>query len=375
MSKSPKSFIIRSIEVRLVGLPMIHPFTTSFGTVKEKATVLARVVTDDGVEGWGEGSALPFPFYKPETTDTAMLALTKYIAPLVVGKSIAHPSDVLGLYTSVKGHNFAKTALETALWMIFSEMEGKSLASLMGGKAQSIPVGESIGIHPTLQEELAEIGRRIDEGYRRIKVKIKPGFDVEVVAAIREKFGDIDLMVDGNSAYTLGDMKTLQAFDEFNLTMIEQPLADDDIIDHATLQKHIKTPVCLDESILSAEDARKAIEIGACKIINIKPGRVGGLTESKKIHDFCKNHGVGVWCGGMLETGIGRAFNIAVSSLPNYIYPADMSPNNIFFTEDLIDPTYNVKDGYVAVPQSPGLGYTIVKKRIEKYTVEKVTIS
>lgn len=375
MSNSHKPFVIQSIEVRLVGLPMIHPFTTSFGTIKDKATVLAHVTTADGVEGWGEGSALPFPFYKPETTDTAMLALSRYIAPLVVGKTLQHPSDVLGLYAGVKGYTFAKTALETALWMLYSEMEGASISSLLGGEATSIPVGESIGIHPTMKEELEEISIRIDEGYRRIKVKIKPGFDVNVVSAIREKFGDIDLMVDGNSAYSLKDMNTLKALDEFNLTMIEQPLADDDIIDHATLQKQIKTPVCLDESILSAEDARKAIEIGACKIINIKPGRVGGLTESKKIHDLCAEKGVGVWCGGMLETGIGRAYNIAVSSLPNYIYPADMSPNNIFYEEDLINPTYEVKNGYVQVPGQPGLGFSIVTKRIEKYTVDKVVIS
>jgi len=220
----------------LLGLPMLHPFTTSFGTVKDKTTVLAEIVTDQGIHGWGEGSALPFPFYKPDTADTTFLALEKYIAPLVVGKIINHPSDLLSLYSMVKGHTFAKTAVETAVWMAYSTIQKQSLSQLFGGTQTKIPVGESIGIHPSLAEELEEIQTRIDEGYRRIKVKIKPGWDIDVVQAIRNKFGDIDLMVDGNSAYVLKDIAVFKKLDTFSLTMIEQPLADDDIIDHATLQ-------------------------------------------------------------------------------------------------------------------------------------------
>lgn len=376
MSSQDETITIKRIEISVVAVPMLHPFTTSFGTVKDKATVLAHVYTDQGPEGWGEGSALPFPFYKPDTTDTTFLALAKYIGPALLGKKLGHPADILHHYQAVKGHNFAKTAVETAIWMVYSQLKQQSLATLLGGTHTAISVGESIGIHDSLEGELEEIALRIKEGYRRIKVKIKPGWDVRVVQAIRERFGDVELMVDGNSAYTLADRDILRELDTYNLTMIEQPLADDDIIDHAALAKYIRTPICLDESILSVEDARKAIEIGACKIINIKPGRVGGLTVSKQIHDLCQERGIGVWCGGMLETGIGRAYNIAVSSLPNYIYPADMSPNNVFYAEDLIDPTYTVgPDGTIPVPAEPGLGYRIMEDRIRRYTRETLTLA
>lgn len=349
---------------------MVSSFATSFGTITKKPTVLVKATTTNGIIGWGEGAALPFPYYKADTHETTYLALQKYIVPQALNIEFRTPEDFRELYShNVIGHNFAKTAIETAIWMIYSISENKTLSKLLGGTKYKIPVGESLGIQSSVEETLAEVKLRKEEGYRRTKVKVKPKWDVNIVKAIRKEFGNIDLMVDGNSAYTLKDVKTFKELDEFNLTMIEQPLAHDDIIDHATLQKKIKTPICLDESILSAEDARKAIEIGACKIINIKPGRVGGLVESKKIHDVCKKNKIGVWCGGMLETGIGRAFNIAVSSLPNYKYPNDMSPVNIFYKDDLVKDSFVVdKNGYVTVPQVPGLGFEIDENKIEKYT-------
>lgn len=366
---------LKKINLYKVAIPMITSFTTGFGTITERPTVIVQAETHDGIMGWGESAALPFPFYKPETTDICMLVLKDYITPLVLNKEFAGPGELVDLLRPIKGNNFSKTGIETAIWMIVSTIENKPLSKLLGGTQSKIAVGESIGIKNTIDETLDEVKLRLSQGFRRIKIKIKPGWDVKLVEAIRNKLGDIDLMVDANSSYTLNELPTLKKLDNFNLTMIEQPLAYDDIIDHATLQKQISTPVCLDESIHSAEDARRAIEIGACRIINIKPGRVGGLLESKNIHDLCKKNNIGVWCGGMLETGIGRAFNIAVASLPNYIYPADMSPVNFFYSDDLVKDSFIVnKEGYIAVPDTPGLGFEIDFEKIKKYTVEKVEL-
>jgi o-succinylbenzoate synthase len=366
---------ITQIELRKVEIPMITTFTTSFGTLTAKPTVLVRVIVDEGYEGWGEAAALPFPFYKPDTTDTSYLVIKEYIASQILNKEFSSVEDVISMMSTIKKHNFAKTAIENALWMIFSLKENKSIAELLGGTQKKIAVGESIGIKKSIEETLEEVGLRREQGFKRTKIKVAPGWDIDLVKAIREKFGDIDLMVDGNSAYSLEHVELFKQLDNYNLTMIEQPLADDDIVDHSILQKAIKTPICLDESIYSVEDARRAIYLGSCKIINIKPGRVGGLLESKKIHDLCKKNGMGVWCGGMLETGIGRAFNIAVSSLPNYIYPADMSPVNFFYSDDLVDDSFVVdSEGYVEVPASVGLGFSINNAKIDKYTVKLETL-
>lgn len=362
---------ITEIELRKVEIPMVTTFTTSFGTLAAKPTVLVRVVVDNELEGWGEAAALPFPFYKPDTTDTSYLVLKEYTPSQILNREFDSVEDVVKMMSSIKKHNFAKTAIENAMWMILSMKQNRSIQELLGGTQSKIAVGESIGIKKSIDETLEEVTLRIEQGFRRTKIKIAPGWDIELVKAIRNKFGDIDLMVDGNSAYTLEHIPLFKELDNYNLTMIEQPLADDDIVDHSVLQKELRTPICLDESIYSVEDARRAIFLDACKIINIKPGRVGGLLESKKIHDICKLHGLGVWCGGMLETGIGRAFNIAVSSLPNYIYPADMSPVNFFYEDDLVDDSFVVDDeGYVTVPNNVGLGYKINLKKIEKYTVK-----
>ena len=367
---------ITKLEVRKINIPMITSFTTSFGTVTSKPTVVVRIETDEGYIGYGESPALPFPFYKPETTDICMLVLKDYIAPLVLNKYFTTIEEFNTLLKPIKGHNFSKTGIENAIWMIVSLKENKSIAKLLGSTRKKIGVGESIGIKDSIDETLEEIDLRIKQGFQRIKVKIKPDWDIELVESIRGKFGNIDLMVDANSSYTLNDIDVLKNLDNYNLTMIEQPLADDDIVDHSILQKEIKTPICLDESILSVDDARRAIYLKSCKIINIKPGRVGGLYASKQIHDLTQKQGLTVWCGGMLETGIGRAFNIAVSSLSNYKHPADMSPVNFFYKDDLVKDSFIVDNkGFINVPQKPGLGYEIDTKKIEKYTVDKYILS
>ncbi len=363
---------LKKLTILKVNIPMITSFTTGFGSVTSRPTVIVKAETDDGLVGFGESSALPFPNYESETTDICMLVLKDYIASLVLNKEFKNVEDLMNLLKPIKGHNFAKTGLETAVWMILSLKEKKSLKELLGGTQDKIAIGESLGIKDTIKETLEEVKLRLDQGFRRIKIKIKPGWDLELVKAIREKFGDIDLMVDANSSYTLSDIDALKKLDNYSLMMMEQPLSNDDIVDHSILQSQIKTPICLDESIHSAEDARRAIYLKSCKIINIKPGRVGGLLESKKIHDICQKNNIGVWCGGLLETGIGRAFNIAVASLPNYIYPADMSPVNFFYSDDLVKDSFFVdKDGYIKVPSTVGLGFEIDEEKITKYTKEK----
>lgn len=367
---------IKKVILRKVEIPMVSSFTTSFGTISKKPTVILEVHSDKGYIGWGESAALPFPNYKPETTDICMLVLKDYIVPLVMNKSFQDVEQMMEILSQVKNHRFAKTGLETAVWMITSLSSKKSLSKLLGGTNDKIPVGESIGIKSSIDETLEEVSLRKSQGFRRTKIKIKPGWDIKLVQAIRQKFGDIDLMVDANSSYTLKDISLFKKLEKYQLTMIEQPLADDDIVDHSILQKQIKTPICLDESILSVDDARRAIYLKACRIINIKPGRVGGLIESKKIHDICKKNGIGVWCGGMLETGVGRAFNIAISSLPNFKYANDMSPVNFFYKDDLVKDSFRVDaKGYIDVPDKPGLGFEIDEKKVKKYTVEKITLS
>ncbi|MBV9020203.1 MAG: o-succinylbenzoate synthase [Ktedonobacteraceae bacterium] len=366
---------IKKIVLHKVEIPIVTSFTTSFGTLTNKPTVIVKIETYDGIIGYGEAAAMPFPFYSPDTIDICMLALRDYIAPLVLHKDFPDVQSLMDSLKIIKKHTFAKAGLETAVWMALSIQQDTALKVLLGGTQNKVAVGARIGIKKTIEEILDEIAVKLEEGFQRIKIKIKPGWDITVVEAIRRKFGSILLMVDANSAYTLEDVKLFKALDQYSLTMIEQPLADDDIVDHSVLQKEITTPICLDESILSADDARRAIYLHACKVINIKPGRVGGLLESKKIHDVCQKHAVDVWCGGMFETGIGRAFNIAISSLPNYVYPGDISPINLFYVDDLVKDSFTVDHyGYVKVPEEPGLGFDVDEKKIERYTVEKVTI-
>ena len=366
---------IKQIEVSILRLPMTVPFVTSFGEVKDKTTILVKVTDNDGVIGWGEAPTLLYPLYTSESTEVAYVALTKYLIPRILGQKIRHPSDIYSYWDHLKGYNFSRGAIENALWMIYSLKKKRSISSLIRGTKKKVPVGDSIGIQPSIQKTLDDIALRLSEHYRRIKIKIKPGWDIKLVESIRKHYPDLDLMVDANSSYRIHDVSHLIKLDQYNLTMIEQPLEDDDIIYHGLLQKQMKTPICLDESIHSLSHAQKAFSIHACKIINIKPGRVGGITPSIQIHNYCQKKGIGVWCGGMLETGIGKSFNLAVASLPNFKYPADMSPSSVYYREDLIYPTLELDaHGYIAVPDKPGLGAGILHKNIKKYTTAHITI-
>lgn len=327
--------------------------------------MIVKLESAEGYVGYGEAPALPYPIYKADTTDIAILVLRDYISPLVLNQEIPNVRGLMEKLSMIRGNQFSKAGIEMAFLMARLTEENKSLADMIGTTRTQVAVGESIGLQSSIEAMLDEVALRLDQGFQRIKLKIEPGDDIVLVEAVRNRFGDIPLSVDANSSYTLADTPLLKALDRYDLEMIEQPLAHDDIIDHAVLQKQLDTPICLDESIMSAEDARRAISIGACQIINIKPGRVGGVLESHKIHDVCAAHGVGVWCGGMLESGIGRAFNLAIASLPNAIYPADMSPSSFYFTDDIVDDGYTVdSDGYIQVPRRKGIGFRINERKL-----------
>ena len=362
---------IERIELRELQLPLVHFFETSFGRTTTRRIVLVRVEAE-GLTGWGEVSCGEEPLYSHETPETAWHILRDFLIPWTLGKEWAAPSEVVPRFRPIRGHNMAKAALENALWHIEAQQKNLPLAKLVGGTLAEIPCGVSIGIQNSIEELLEKIEREAAAGYQRIKVKVKPGWDLNVLERIRAKFPRILLMADANCAYSLADAAHLKEFDRFYLMMIEQPLGWDDLLDHAKLQREIATPICLDESIHSADDARKALEIGACKIINIKLGRVGGFTAARQVHDLCRARNVPVWCGGMLESGIGRAHNIAMSALPGFTLPGDVSASKRYWAEDIIDPEVTVSaQGTIRVPQTAGLGYTPNLERIEKVTVRK----
>ena len=362
---------IKCVELREIRLPLVHFFETSFGRTTLRRIVLVRVEVD-GLTGWGEVTCGEEPFYSHETPETAWHILRDFLIPSTLGKEWPSPSALAARFRPIRGHNMAKAALENALWDVEAQQKGLPLAKLVGGTREEIPCGVSIGIQNSVEELLDKIATELAAGYQRIKVKVKPGWDVDILARIREKFPRILLMADANSAYNLADLAHLKLFDRFNLMMVEQPLGWEDLLDHARLQREIATPVCLDESIHSADQARQAIEIGACKIINIKLGRVGGFTSAREVHDVCRARNVPVWCGGMLESGIGRAHNIAMSALPGFVLPGDVSASARYWSEDIIDPPVTVTPrGTIQVPQTPGLGYTPDLVRIEKATVRK----
>lgn len=364
--------IIKEVNIRRMKMMMKHPFTTSFGTMQEKEFLLAEVKDELGHSGWGESVAFHAPWYNEETIETNLHMLEDFLVPLVLEKEIGHPDEVNELFAFIRKNNMAKSTIEGAIWDLYAKRNQLTLAEALGGKADKIEVGISIGIQENVADLVGLVRGYVEEGYKRIKVKIKPGYDIEVLRELRNHFPNVPLMADANSAYTLQDIDLLKQLDEFNLTMVEQPLASDDIIDHATLQKELATPVCLDESIHSLEDTRKALELGSCKIINIKIGRVGGLTEAKKIHDYCMERGVPVWCGGMLESGIGRAHNVALTTLPNFILPGDTAGSSRYWEEDIISPEVVVEEGYITVPTAYGIGYEPNLEVMEKYTVEEM---
>ncbi len=367
--------IIQSIELREIRLPLVHFFETSFGRTTERRIVLARVTDADGAEGWGECTCGEGPFYSNEWTDTAWATLHEFLAPMVLGKSFADASQVFAAMKSVRGHRMAKATIENACWDLEAKKLGVPLWRHLGGTRQEISCGVSIGIQNTPEILLEKIRKEVDAGYQRIKIKIKPGWDVDVVSRVRQEFPDIRLMGDANSAYTLADVDLFLELDRFNLMMLEQPLAHDDIFDHARLQPQIQTPICLDESILSAETAVNAIGLGSCKIINIKLGRVGGHSEAKRLEQVARERDIPVWCGGMLESGIGRAHNIAMSTLAGFTLPGDVSASERYWEEDIIEPPVTVSPrGTITPPEAPGIGYNINLRRLDTLTVRKETI-
>lgn len=360
---------VHSITLRAMLMRMRYPFTTSVGTEWDKYFILVEVRDQEGRSGWGESVASKEPYYSEETVSTNWSIMKEFLIPLVWEKRISHPEEIGPAFRHIRRNNMAKSAMDGALWDLYAKEQAISLSRLVGGARKEIEVGISIGIQESPEKMVEQVEKFLQEGYRRIKVKIQPGNDLEVIAAIRRRFPSIPLMADANSAYTLADMEHLAQLDQFDLMMIEQPLAHDDIIDHAVLQKRIKTPICLDESIHSAEDARKAIELGSCKIINIKIGRVGGLGEAKAIHDLCQEKGIPVWCGGMLEAGIGRAHNIAITTLPGFTLPGDTAASSRYWEQDLIQPEVTVENGIIKVPEGPGIGYDPIPKRIDACTL------
>jgi o-succinylbenzoate synthase len=360
---------IKKIEMRELRMRLLHPFETSFGSTQDRHIIVIKV-TDGAHAGWGEVTAAEGPFYSYETWETAWHVLRDYILPRVAGKEIAEAHDIEAFVGGIRGHNMAKAGLETALWDLRAKNENTALWKMLGGTRERIDCGVSIGIQASIDKLLAKIDTELKAGYRRIKIKIKPGWDVDVVRQVREAFPDIRLMGDANSAYTLADVEVFRKMDRYKLMMFEQPLHHEDMIDHAELQKQIETPICLDESIHSAEDARKAIKIGACRIINIKLGRVGGHKGARAVHDTCRDHGIPVWCGGMLESGIGRAHNVALSSLENFSLPGDVSASKRYWEEDLIDPPVEITgDGQIVQRSLPGIGYSVKEDLVERLTV------
>jgi|SRR5690625_1328196 len=365
------SISIQQIKLRKLNMRLKHPFTTSFGTMQDKQFFIVEAIDGSGIRGFGESVAFISPWYTEETVKTNLHIMRDFLIPILKENAIDHPDDVSKLFQPIKRHPMAKAALEGAIWDLYAKQHHMTLAAALGGEKTSIDVGVSLGITSTTKELLDVIEKNIQAGYKRIKIKIKPGWDVKVLQEVRENFPHIPIMADANSAYTLEDVEHLKKLDDLNLMMIEQPLAHDDIVDHATLQKNIKTPICLDESIHSFEDARKAIQLGSCKIINLKIGRVGGLTESKRIHDYCLQRGIDVWCGGMLEAGVGRAHNIALTTLKGFTMPGDTAGSSSYWEKDIITPEVVVKDGEITVPSSPGIGYEIDEEALEKFTVDE----
>lgn len=366
---------IDRITLRRVQAPLKAPFETSFIRMDKKDCVIVSVQSD-GATGYGESTAFSAPYYNEETTDTIWYMLEQYLVPALAGREVAHPDEISALFAPIRRHHMAIATIETAVWDLYAKREGVSLSQALGGTKPEIDVGVSIGIEPTVEAVVRNVERFVDQGYKRIKVKIKPGFDIRLVDAIRRKFGDsLPLMVDANSAYTLADVPLLKELDPYNLMMIEQPLAHDDIVDHAALQRELRTPICLDESIHTLADARHAIELGSCRIINIKLGRVGGFTNAKKIHDLCLERGIPVWCGGMLELGIGRLHNVALSSLSNFTIPGDVSASSRFWERDVVVPEVDlIRPGILAVPAGAGIGHEVCERTLDEWTVKKLTL-
>jgi o-succinylbenzoate synthase len=358
---------ITGVELRRVAMPLVAPFRTSFGTETNRDILLVRAVTDEA-EGWGECVAMSNPLYSSEYADAAQDVLRRFLVPALLAAPLAGAHAVADVLAPFKGHRMAKAALEMAVLDAELRAEGRSFARELGAVRERVPCGVSVGIMDSVPELLDAVGGYLAEGYVRIKLKIEPGWDVEPVRAVRERYGDdVLLQVDANTAYTLGDARHLARLDDFGLLLIEQPLDEEDVLGHADLARQLRTPVCLDESITSARDAAAAIRLGACQVVNVKPGRVGGYLEARRIHDVCVAHGVPVWCGGMLETGLGRAANVALAALPGFTLPGDTSASGRYYASDITEP-FVLDDGHLDVPAGPGLGLLPVPDRLADVT-------
>ena len=363
---------IERIELRHVKMILVSPFVTSMGTEYDEEHIIVRVDAD-GITGWGESVAEGTPFYSYETVPTAWHILQDFLMPSVLGKDLQSVDEAIEGYAKVRGHMMAKAGLEAALWDAFAKIKGISLSQMLGGTRKKVDVGVSIGIQSSVNELIKKVEGYLSEGYKRIKIKIAPGYDLQFVEALRKEFPGLMLQVDANSAYRLEDIGIFKKMDDYGLILIEQPLGYEDIFDHSKLQRELKTPICLDESIHSLDDTRAAIELDSCRVINIKPGRVGGFTESKLIHDYCASMKIPVWCGGMLESGIGRAGNVALASLSNFTLPGDISASKRYYKEDIVEPEFMVNpDGTMDVPTKPGIGVEVNMRMLDNVTVRSV---
>lgn len=366
---------VARVELTQIRLPLRVPFETSLGRTTEREIILVRVEDGRGAEGWGECVAEERPLYSEEWTQTAWPALEQVLAPMIIRADVETPASVRTVFSPIRGNRMAKAAIESAVWDLAARRQSVPLWQLLGGTHREIPCGVSIGLQKSNEELLRIIEREVTAGYQRIKIKIKPGRDLDVIEAVRYRYPNLPLMADANSAYTLDDLPLLKQLDDYDLMMIEQPLAHDDIADHARLQEKIGTPICLDESIRSAADARHAIELRACRIINIKMGRVGGHAEARSIQTLAQTRGVAVWCGGMLEAGIGRAHNIALSTLPGFTLPGDVSASARYWDEDIIHPAVTVSPaGTIVPPAGAGIGFEVKRERIAKLAVRSAVI-
>ena len=363
------------IELFHIKMILLAPFVTSMGVELEEEHIIVRV-DGEGVTGWGESVAEGTPFYSYETVPTAWHILSDFLIPSILGKELNSVDDAIEQYDKVRGHMMAKAGLEAALWDAFAKSQNISLSEMMGGVRKKINAGVSIGIQESEKVMIQKVEGYLKEGYKRIKIKIAPGNDFHVVEALRKAYPNLQLWVDANSAYTLKDVDLFKKLDDFGLELIEQPLGYNDIYEHSKLQKQIKTALCLDESVHSLADTCAGIELGSCRIINIKPGRVGGFTESKLIHDYCASKNVPVWCGGMLESGIGRAGNVALASLPNFTLPGDIASSNRHYLEEIVEPAFLINpDGTMDVPAGPGIGVEVNMSQLKKMTVRSQVFS
>lgn len=365
---------IDSLTLYHVRLPLVAPFATSFGSIDHKECILVRLEAE-GLIGYGESSVERDPGYNYETTGTAWHILKDFVAPLILGQEVSDAKDFQRCVAGIRGHHLAKAGVEMALWDLLGKRDGQSLKEMFRGVQDKVEVGVSIGIQETASSLVRTAEEYVRQGYNRLKIKIKPGRDVTETSAVRKTFPEIRLQVDANSAYSLETSGALKPLDELDLLLIEQPLFEDDIWDHRVLQEQFHTPICLDESILSPRHARYALEMGACRIINIKPGRVGGLSQGLAIHEMCRAQNVPVWCGGMLETGVGRASNLAIASLPGFSLPGDISASDRYFSRDITHERFTLNsDSTIDVPDLPGLGVSIDKEALRSFTLAKMEL-